>query len=260
MNMYFFQRKKAPAVTTDELERQQCEALGINVVTNAAPGLDDQAVDETDRDAVKAQREAVALVEAYRSEIHLADQLALDESIARSLYAKDERRLLRMSETGILDEDDDESTSNGELLERKPAPSCVCCTVELHDLLTRRILPCGHLYCEQCVATRCRMAVLDRSLVPAHCCKKEFPVEYVRDVLSATDLMLYNQFLAEKDWRMLDLESDREYANTVQAAGGKQCPGCGIGVQLVSGCHHMRCCNGHEFCFSCGRKWKTCSH
>ncbi|KAF1327953.1 Eukaryotic translation initiation factor 2a, partial [Globisporangium splendens] len=72
------------------------------------------------------------------------------------------------------------------------------------------------------------------------------------------DYRLYEKFLREKDWKHSDLVSDSEYAKVVLRVGGKQCPGCGIGVQRDHGCIHMKCPNGHEFCFTCLRVWQTC--
>lgn len=224
------------------------------------------AVDDGDAAALQAQLEEIVVLEAYREEIRRAEELALDEAVARSLYARDERKLLSAGGAGSLSDDewseDDDSlvmvSSNAWLEESKPAPSCTCCLSRPEDERDRRMLPCGHLYCKQCVATRCGMAVRDRSMLPAHCCKKEFPVEYVREALSAADARLYARFLKEKDWTTLDLESDREYAIVVRAAGARQCPGCGIGVHRIDGCSRMKCNNGHEFCYTCGKKWKTC--
>ncbi|PYI20440.1 hypothetical protein BO99DRAFT_456587 [Aspergillus violaceofuscus CBS 115571] len=40
--------------------------------------------------------------------------------------------------------------------------------------------------------------------------------------------------------------------------GWQTCPRCGRLVELDSGCHHMICLCGVEFCYFCGRVWKTC--
>lgn len=207
----------------------------------------------------------VFALEVYREEIRRAEQLALDEAVAKSLYAKEEQRLLRLTDPD-LDQTDSEDdvvlvnfTDLQDELECKPPPSCTCCLALLGDIQARRTLPCGHLYCSKCVATRCRMGVRDRALVPAHCCKKEFPTDYVREALSAGEFGTYERFLKEKHWRNLDLESDREYSRVVRQHHGVQCPGCGVGVQKTIGCNRMMCLNHHEFCFLCGAQWKTCA-
>lgn len=135
---------------------------------------------------------------------------------------------------------------------------CVsCANVELIHAL--RVMPCGHAYCCECVRRMCRLALGDRALVPLRCCKTEFPVDYVREALPApSDFVLYERFVREKSWRASDLVSDAEYAKVVQCVGGKQCPGCGVGVQRDHGCVHITCPHGHEFCFTCLREWQTC--
>ncbi|GAB9466039.1 hypothetical protein Gpo141_00003424 [Globisporangium polare] len=135
---------------------------------------------------------------------------------------------------------------------------CVSClNVEPKSQVS--VMTCGHFYCSACMRRMCRLALGDRALVPLRCCQKEIPMDYVKEALpAASDYALYERFLREKDWKASDLESDAEYARVVQLAGGKQCPGCGIGVQRDFGCVHIKCPNGHEFCFSCLRVWQTC--
>ena len=36
------------------------------------------------------------------------------------------------------------------------------------------------------------------------------------------------------------------------------CGKCENGVSISTGCNHMRCRCGHEFCYVCGKKWKDC--
>ncbi|GAB9466043.1 hypothetical protein Gpo141_00003428 [Globisporangium polare] len=217
--------------------------------------------DSDNEDAASLERLIVDVyaLEMCREELHRAEQMQLDEAIAFSLGDTEVQKLLRPSlELNTDDEEGDVVIISASDLERKPAPSCTCCLATLVDEKARRILPCGHLYCKQCVATRAGMSVRDRTLLPAHCCRKEFPVEYVKEALRPADFALYQRFLKEKDWKMLDLESDKEYAHAVKEDGCVQCPGCGVGVSRISGCNRMKCLNGHEFCFDCGKVWKTC--
>ncbi|CAI5725590.1 unnamed protein product [Hyaloperonospora brassicae] len=105
----------------------------------------------------------------------------------------------------------------------------------------------------------CRLALSDRALVPLRCCKKEMPEDYVREALTRPgDYTKYQTLVKERNWKVSDLESDTEYTATVVAVGAKQCPGCGIGVQRDFGCVHMTCPNGHQFCYTCLRRWGSC--
>ncbi|KAH7111739.1 hypothetical protein B0J13DRAFT_631740 [Dactylonectria estremocensis] len=40
--------------------------------------------------------------------------------------------------------------------------------------------------------------------------------------------------------------------------GWQQCTACGRVVELEHGCNHMTCRCGHQFCYICGDRWKTC--
>ncbi|CAH0475000.1 unnamed protein product [Peronospora belbahrii] len=211
-------------------------------------------VNEVNGVSVEAQLDEVYALEVYREEIRRAEQLILDEAVAMSLYAREESKLLHREL---------ETDSEGDTLsiyeESKPPPKCTCCLAPLKDKSTCRTLVCGHLYCTKCIATRCRMGILDRSMVPAHCCKREFPSDYVLEALGAAEFEIYERYLKAKSWRSLDLQSDREYANVVRQNHAVQCPGCGVGVLKSTGCNHMKCLNGHEFCFVCAGKWKSCA-
>ncbi|TYZ66472.1 hypothetical protein PybrP1_011312 [[Pythium] brassicae (nom. inval.)] len=136
---------------------------------------------------------------------------------------------------------------------------CVsCANVERTSEL--RVMACGHRFCRECVRRMSRLALGDRTLVPLQCCQKELPIDYIYEALpAAADRATYARFLQEKSWRASDLVSDAEYAQVVTLVGGKQCPGCGVGVQRDFGCVHITCPNGHEFCFTCLREWQTCA-
>jgi hypothetical protein len=219
-------------------------------------------VDESDGVAVEAQLAEVYALEVYREEIRRAEQRVLDEAVALSFYAKEEHKLLHPADASLeTDSEEDESLVVVDVsdFESKPPPSCASCLEALQDENSRRMLSCGHLYCKTCIATRSRMGVSDRSMVPAHCCKREFPTDYVQEALDVDEFETYERFRKEKSWRTFDLQSDREYAAVVQRNGGVQCPGCGVGVLKWTGCNHMACCNGHHFCFLCTRQWKTCA-
>ncbi|GMF41950.1 unnamed protein product [Phytophthora fragariaefolia] len=221
-------------------------------------------VDEVDVAAVEAQQAEEYALEVYRQEIRLAEQCNLDKAVALSFYAKDEYKLLNPADTSLeTDSEGAESLVMVELsdqeIESKPPPNCTCCLTPQEDKSTQRVLTCGHLYCTKCVATRCRMGIRDRTMVPAHCCKREFPSDYVREALDAVEFETYERFLKDKLWSTLDLQSDRDYARVVKQNHAVQCPGCGVGVQKTYGCNRMMCLSHHEFCFLCGSKWKSCA-
>jgi hypothetical protein len=44
--------------------------------------------------------------------------------------------------------------------------------------------------------------------------------------------------------------------NTMKGLGYQRCNQCNRFVELATGCHHMTCLCGNEFCFVCGKGWK----
>lgn len=118
--------------------------------------------------------------------------------------------------------------------------------------------PCGHGYCRACLLKMTNASLENRQQVPIRCCSTEFPIDYVKRVLSRTKFAQYNRFLKEKDPHTSTLRSDRVYAELVRQNSGKQCPACGIGVVKISGCQRMYCPNGHTFCWGCGNMTCTC--
>ncbi|KAJ0411250.1 hypothetical protein ATCC90586_004166 [Pythium insidiosum] len=211
-----------------------CNALTAVQLTNIF------ASDELDDDAFERSKDAILALQAQRDEELIAEQMQLDEALAISLYE---------SEFATLSLVDDLEAKAYATVEKKPAPVCSCCASEVDNKADRRVLPCGHLYCVSCIRTRCKMGLHDRSMTPAHCCKKEFPIEYVNEVLAPAEVATYNRFVREQDWRSLGLVSDSEYGDAVKRHGWRQCPGCGIGVERVAGCVRMLCLNRHEFCY-----------
>jgi hypothetical protein len=211
----------------------------------SAPPLDRS--DDADDDS-EAIDHALAL-ELQRFYECQHEQEVEDETVAYSLVLDEARHL----HDGHEDEDFD-FVEVSMMTGGKPPPHCSCCLIELPRAAQRRVLPCGHVYCVSCIATRARMGVRDRSLVPAHCCKKEFPNEYIKEVLSLAEWATYERFVDEHAWTSSgELVSDAEYAAAVKQHGWKQCPRCGVGVEKVSGCDAMRCLRGHLFCWACAQ-------
>eukprot|EP00873_Tetraselmis_striata_P010054 jgi/Tetstr1/430318/TSEL_020143.t1 len=48
-----------------------------------------------------------------------------------------------------------------------------------------------------------------------------------------------------------------ELISLAAAEGWKRCPGCATFVSLKSGCNHITCACGYEFCFACGIQWAS---
>lgn len=152
--------------------------------------------------------------------------------------------------------------------------SCCCCGTYGVSRSIRSV-PCGHYYCCACIKRMALLALNDRSLVPVQCCKMELPIDYIEEALASVKytsrhnerheksvekaLSKYERLLHEREWRYSDLVSDQEYKKTVRSFHCKQCPGCGIGIQRDWGCVHMRCPNGHEFCYTCLTIWRSCN-
>lgn len=53
-------------------------------------------------------------------------------------------------------------------------------------------------------------------------------------------------------------ENDKLFQNLVQGAKFKQCPSCKFWVERISGCQHMTCRCGYEFCYICGGHYGDC--
>ncbi|PNS15667.1 hypothetical protein CAC42_4119 [Sphaceloma murrayae] len=55
------------------------------------------------------------------------------------------------------------------------------------------------------------------------------------------------------------LLEDQQQLRYAKAQGWQRCGKCGFLVELASGCYHMTCLCGFQFCYCCGQFWKTCS-
>ncbi|OAR05732.1 hypothetical protein LLEC1_03458 [Akanthomyces lecanii] len=63
---------------------------------------------------------------------------------------------------------------------------------------------------------------------------------------------------AEHDGLCPDDPTKADILAMAQENGWQQCYGCMRLVEINTGCNHMRCLCGTEFCYSCGKQWHTC--
>ncbi|EMD34829.1 hypothetical protein CERSUDRAFT_86245 [Gelatoporia subvermispora B] len=59
-------------------------------------------------------------------------------------------------------------------------------------------------------------------------------------------------------WCVEDVQ-DLQILELGREAGWARCPGCKVMIERNSGCSHMSCRCGTQFCYCCGERWKTCS-
>ncbi|KAH7239248.1 hypothetical protein BKA59DRAFT_515526 [Fusarium tricinctum] len=53
-------------------------------------------------------------------------------------------------------------------------------------------------------------------------------------------------------------DQTREVFAMAEVAGWRQCAQCHHMVSLITGCNHISCLCGFQFCYVCGERWKTC--
>ncbi|KAL2207063.1 hypothetical protein CC79DRAFT_1383107 [Sarocladium strictum] len=158
----------------------------------------------------------------------------------------------------------------------KPARRrCISCQSKFQAAETVRF-PCGHDYCHDCVFGLHLAATTDESLFPPRCCGREIPFNIARPIMSREDIETFeakaiefstkdrtycfkptcSQFIPPKD-------IDRNVARcgscrSKTSMGWQRCNACKSVVELSTGCNHMTCRCGSQFCYKCGMKWKTC--
>ncbi|KAK3827130.1 MAG: hypothetical protein JOS17DRAFT_662463, partial [Linnemannia elongata] len=52
---------------------------------------------------------------------------------------------------------------------------------------------------------------------------------------------------------------DEAASRVITENGWKVCHRCGAVVERVSGCVHITCMCRYEFCYTCEKKWQTCT-
>ncbi|KAK0729911.1 hypothetical protein B0H67DRAFT_638475 [Lasiosphaeris hirsuta] len=105
-------------------------------------------------------------------------------------FARSERPFNTMmaSRRGVVK--DLKRSITSKLRRRRHAPalttvSCICCREEFtkdHDAL--QTLPCGHTYCQTCLAVMIAQSTLDESKMPPRCCTQPIPTTIIKTVLT----------------------------------------------------------------------------
>ncbi|KAK2067332.1 hypothetical protein P8C59_001083 [Phyllachora maydis] len=72
--------------------------------------------------------------------------------------------------------------------------SCSCCREDFSvDHHATQTLPCGHTYCQNCLAVMINQSTTDESKMPPRCCTQPIPGHTVKNVLSRDDQQLFLQ-------------------------------------------------------------------
>ncbi|TYZ66473.1 hypothetical protein PybrP1_011313 [[Pythium] brassicae (nom. inval.)] len=216
-------------------------------------------IEEQDEDAFERSLCDVYALEAQREELRRTEQIRLDEAIALSLNDAEVAKLLRRQTSGDYDSDADSDADMADL-ECKPAPSCTCCLAELADERLHRALPCGHLYCLQCVTTRAGMGVRDRGLLPAHCCRKEFPVEYVKEALTPADFEQYMRRSTGRRWISTQTANTRVQRSAMAACSVQVAGWAFSGSRAATACVATTATSSVSTAGSSGRRVRADTH
>ncbi|KAB8243547.1 hypothetical protein BDV35DRAFT_362788 [Aspergillus flavus] len=100
--------------------------------------------------------------------------------------------------------------------------------------------------------TYCSNTVCGRFIIPSNIFSEQAKCEYCG---SSTCAMCKNPFHSD------DCPEDaalQEMLKLSTSQGWQRCLSCKAMVELTIGCYHMTCNCKAEFCYLCGKKWKTC--
>ncbi|KAK6837798.1 hypothetical protein RU639_001512 [Aspergillus parasiticus] len=170
-----------------------------------------------------------------------------------------------------------------ERLSRPKLQCCTCCDSFPSSEMLR--LECGDLYCIDCLKSLFMRATKDEQLFPPRCCRQHIPFSLItkqmsteeKDALQRAEIefsttnrtycsnTICGRFIIQNnifsDQAKYDCPEDsalQEMLKLSKSQGWQRCLSCNAMVELTTGCYHMTCNCKAEFCYLCGKKWKTC--
>ncbi|KAI1415369.1 IBR finger domain-containing protein [Hypoxylon sp. FL1857] len=88
------------------------------------------------------------------------------------------------------------------------------------------------------------------------------PANYANDIATCTECGSKTCMTCKGASHEDGCPHDEELQQTLQMARDlhwQRCSSCGTYIEQNTGCNHMTCRCGHEFCYLCGAVWKTCA-
>ena len=126
--------------------------------------------------------------------------------------------------------------------------------LELYPRESFRKQVCQHLFCLECVKSWVAARISDNTCVvrcPAFGCPC---VLYYDDIdrLNAPELSQKYRCLLALSYRGRDWTQEDSAFRAWLEANAKQCPSCSVLITRSSGCNHVTCTCGVNFCYACG--------
>ncbi|OOO04983.1 Zinc finger, C6HC-type [Aspergillus oryzae] len=196
---------------------------------------------------------------------------------------------------GDIDRDSDEDKGGPsktyaerqkDAMERLSRPKLQCCICferyESSDIIR---LECGDLYCTDCLKSLFMRATKDEQLFPPRCCRQYIPLSLITKQMTTEEKDAFQRAKIEfstsnrtycsntvcgrfiipsnifSEQAKYDCPEDaalQEMLKLSTSQGWQRCLSCKAMVELTVGCYHMTCNCKAEFCYLCGKKWKTC--
>lgn len=142
---------------------------------------------------------------------------------------------------------------------------------------------CLGAFCSDCLQRYAKSASLDRNLLPLRCadqnCRASIPLSTLNGLLTQEEISKLIEFQCEmfrnsndtsniyndqqEDITMEDcnieetrhIDHDQALYQLMETMGWRRCPDCGTLVERTTGCPHIVCVCGGEFCYLCGERW-----